>query len=79
MKRLLIAMAAVLSVGGCARTNAFVAPEHLTSKRCAKVAEDRTMDGRVNGYDEQLQQAVFRDTYADCVKWEAKGFRPVSP
>jgi hypothetical protein len=74
-----MAVAVILPVGGCARTGPFVAPAHLASKRCAKVAEDRTMDGRVNGYDEQLQQAVFRDTYADCVKWEARGFRPVSP
>ncbi len=36
-------------------------------------------DARVNGYDEKEQLDEFRYSYADCVKWEAKGYEPELP
>lgn len=40
--------------------------------RCSTIAEQRADDGASNGYDQNLQKSVYRDTYADCVKWDAK-------
>lgn len=37
------------------------------------------IDGRLNGYDERDQLIVFRGAYAECVKWEAKGYEPPPP
>jgi|GEM_PF-4563298 len=36
-------------------------------------------DGREYGYDEKEQLDAFRYGYADCVKWEAKGYEPELP
>ena len=58
------------AVSGCAspQTDAY---RGNPMDRCSMVADQRMRDGAANGYDEPLQRAVFRDTYADCVKWNA--------
>ena len=76
MKRWLLTAGMILSVGGCANDDPPSPSQGLASKPCAKAAEDRMLDGRVNGYDRTAQQIVFRAAYADCVKWEAKGYEP---
>jgi len=75
--RLLFTAGIITCFGGCASYDP--APPHLASQPCAKVAEFRTDGARVNGYDEKDQQTVFRYAYADCVKWEAKGYEPPAP
>ena len=76
MGRWLFAAGMVLSVGGCAHDAPPDPTQRLASKPCAKVAEIRLNDARVNGHDATDQQIVFRGAYADCVKWEAKGYEP---
>lgn len=51
----------------------------LASRPCAKVAQIRMDDARVNGIDAKTQQAVFRGTYTDCVAWEGKGYKTIVP
>jgi hypothetical protein len=51
----------------------------LASQPCAKVAQIRMEDARVNGADARIQQITFRGTYTDCVAWQAKGFEPTIP
>ncbi len=68
----------IACIGGCTSYDP-TPPPHLASQQCAKLAEFRTDGARVNGYDEKDQQTVFRYAYADCVKWEAKGYEPGIP
>lgn len=77
MRWRLIATAIILSAGGC--TSSDPPPPRLASKPCSKVAESRKNDARVNGSDESTQNIVFRYSYDDCVKWEAKGYEPAIP
>lgn len=72
-----ITLAILLSTCGCASSDP--PPPQLASKPCAKIAEIRMDDARVNGYDEREQLYAFRYSYADCVKWEAKGYEPEIP
>ena len=67
----------VLATGGCADSDP--PPPRLASKPCAKVAESRLDDARVNGYGEKAQRDAFRYGYSECVRWEAKGYEPASP
>ena len=75
---LLITAGMIACLGGCASDDP-PSPPHLASQACANVAEFRADGARVNGYDEKDQQTVFRSAYADCVKWEAKGYEPPAP
>jgi hypothetical protein len=59
-----------VAMSGCA-TQTTVAYRGNPMDRCSMVAEQRERDGAANGYDQSLQKAVYRDTYADCVKWNA--------
>ena len=77
MRWRLIGTAIILSAGGC--TSGDPPPPRLASKPCAKVAEIRMSDARVNGYDEKAQNTVFQYSYDDCVKWEARGYEPAIP
>jgi hypothetical protein len=72
-----ITTAILLFTGGCASSDP--PPPELASKPCAKLAESRMRDGREYGYDEKEQLDAFRYGYADCVKWEAKGYEPELP
>ena len=76
--RWLITAGLVACLGGCADSDPSPT-QKLASKPCALVAQGRMRDARVNGYDEKGQQIVFRGAYADCVRWEAKGYEPPSP
>ena len=76
--RWLITAGMIACLGGCAGGDLPPTPK-LASKPCALVAQNRMRDARVNGYDETTQNVVFRYSYADCVKWEAKGYEPTSP
>jgi hypothetical protein len=51
----------------------------LASQPCAKVAQIRMEDARLNGADARIQQITFRGTYTDCVAWEAKGYKTIIP
>jgi hypothetical protein len=68
----------VACVGGCTSSDPPPLP-NLASKPCALVAQAKMIDGRRNDYSETEQQIVFRGAYADCVKWEAKGYEPPIP
>ena len=76
--RWLIAAGMIACLGGCVGIDP-PPPPQLASKLCAKVAESRMSDARVNGYDRKGQQIVFRYVYAECVRWEAKGYEPPIP
>jgi hypothetical protein len=69
MKFWLVALLGV-ALGGCQTHKVNAGREKLTDS-CSIVAEQRAQDGALNGYDEQLQTLVFRNTYADCVQWNA--------
>jgi hypothetical protein len=69
MKLWLVTLMSV-AVSGCANEN--IAYRGNPMDRCSMVAEQRERDGALNGYDPSLRKAVYRDTYADCVKWDAK-------
>jgi hypothetical protein len=73
----LIIAGVIACLGGCADSD--LPSPKLASKPCAVVAKSRMSDARVNGYDVKNQQTVFRYVYADCVRWEAKGYEPPSP
>ena len=75
--RWLVMGSVIACVSGCASNDPPL--PHLASQPCAKVAESRMNDARVNGDDAAAQNAVFRFSYADCVKWEAKGYEPPIP
>jgi len=77
MLRAILALATILSFCGCA-SNPPALP-HLASRGCAAVAQNRMSDARANGYSEADQIVVFRGSYADCVKWEEKGYEPKIP
>lgn len=64
---------------GCALEDDPPRAPHLASKACETVAEARMNDARVNGHGVRDQQIVFRGSYADCVRWEAKGYRTEVP
>jgi hypothetical protein len=71
----------IVCVSGCAPNHqpaSTFAPE-LASKPCALVAQRRMDDAGFNGHDAKDQRIVFRYVYADCVRWEAKGFEPPIP
>jgi hypothetical protein len=72
-----ITTAILLIAGGCMDSDP--PPSRLASKPCAKMAESRMADARANGYTEDEQIDEFRYNYADCVKWEAKGYEPEIP
>ena len=76
--RLLITAGMIACLGGCASHDP-PPPRQLASKPCARVAESRMDDARVNGYGERAQNIVFRYSYDECVKWEAKGYQPPAP
>ena len=61
-------LGAVLS--GCA-TQKSAGYRGTPADRCSMVAQQRMQDGALIGYEEGLQKAIYRDTYADCVKWDA--------
>jgi hypothetical protein len=77
--RRFLAVSILLSAGGCADGDQPAISQRLTSKSCAMVAETRMGDARLGGYDGNAQAIVFRGSYADCVKWQAKGFEPEIP
>jgi hypothetical protein len=63
----------LLSVAvSCCATHENIAYRGNPMDRCSMVAEQRERDGALNGYDPSLQKTVYRDTYADCVKWDAQ-------
>ena len=75
-------MGLALLTGGCADGDAQfdqTLMAGLASRSCAQVAHVRMSDARAAGADAGLLEATFRGTYADCVRWEAKGFPQVSP
>ena len=76
--RWLITAGMVACLGGCGGGDPPPRPQ-LASKPCAEAAQSRMTDARVNGYDQKDQQIAFRYSYADCVKWEAKGYEPRIP
>jgi hypothetical protein len=77
MRRLIIA-GIIACAGGCAAIDP-PPQKHLASKPCELVAQSRMTYAGFNGYDAKDQQIVFRGAYADCVKWEAKGYEPPIP
>lgn len=40
--------------------------------RCAAVAQQRTEDAGLNGYTDEMQKAVYRQSLKDCLDWDAK-------
>jgi hypothetical protein len=75
-----IALAAwAVVIAGCAAPPKPPPMASMASKPCARVAQIRMDDARVNGADARTQQITFRGTYADCVAWEAKGYEPAIP
>ena len=58
------------ALGGCAAQHTAVY-RGTPADHCAMVAQQRMEDGGLMGYDEQLQKAIYRDTYADCVRWDS--------
>lgn len=77
MERWICIAGIALCTWGCAADDP--PPPRLASKPCAAVAAGKMADARVNGQDGNAQRIVFRYYYADCVKWEAKGYEPPSP
>ena len=41
-------------------------------KKCAKLADERTLDASQQGFDNDVLQQVHDKTYADCMEWAAK-------
>ena len=58
-----------VALGGCAGQQT-AGYRRAPADHCSMVAEQRMQDGGLMGYDEQLQKAIYRDTYADCVRWD---------
>jgi hypothetical protein len=76
--RWLITAGMIACLGGCESGDP-PPPPQLASKPCAEVAQSRMADARANGYGHKDQETAFRYSYADCVKWEAKGYEPPAP
>ena len=76
--RWLIIAGMIACSGGCAKNDSLPSPQ-LASKPCAKVAEGRMEDARVDGYTANAQIIAFRYSYNECVKWEDKGYEPGVP
>jgi hypothetical protein len=51
----------------------------LASRACAAVAQSRMQDAAANGYETDMQRAVFDESYASCVKNEAGRLVPQDP
>ena len=70
----------IACVSGCASDADDPPPTpQAASKPCAVAAQSRAYYAGVNGYNARDQRIVFRYVYAECVKWEAKGYEPPSP
>ena len=41
-------------------------------QRCAHVAQERSDDAAVQGFEAEVQQDVHDRTYTDCMTWEAR-------
>jgi hypothetical protein len=37
---------------------------------CAALAYERAADAKANGYDDELREAVYSGTYAECAAWD---------
>lgn len=86
--RLLLAAVLVLGLAGCmdfdlpdlsGRENVF--PDTLAKPRdpsCHAVATDRASDVAQQGFDDEVQRAVYEQTYADCLAWAARGARAIT-
>jgi hypothetical protein len=48
-------------------------PAPHSNAKCRDLAFDRSSDVADQGFDEQVRQAVYASTYADCVAWAARG------
>ena len=46
--------------------------ENAGTEYCRGVAEQRSADARLNGYDEDERDAVYAGTYRDCKAWRAR-------
>ena len=64
----------VLSAGlaGCAAPAPTQTHAPLASKACSAVAQARMNDAAANNYDAAMQEAVFRGSYEECVRWQDK-------
>jgi hypothetical protein len=40
--------------------------------RCKAVADQRSRDSAVNGYDDDMQKQIFDGTYQTCMSWAAQ-------
>jgi hypothetical protein len=87
--RRFLALLVVVGTTGCVdldlpdfsgRENAFPnAPARPRDPKCEGVALDRSSDVATQGFDEEIQRAVYERTYADCVAWAARGSRTNEP
>ena len=52
---------------------AYVAGRPPTAEqKCAHVAQERSDDAAVQGFEADVQQDVHNRTYADCMTWEGR-------
>ena len=42
-------------------------------QKCARVAQERSDDAAVQGFEADVQQQVHDRTYADCMTWAIRG------
>lgn len=54
-------------------------PRPLASKECAAVAQERMQDAAANGYETEIQKAIFSGSYASCANWDAAHGMPPNP
>jgi hypothetical protein len=50
---------------------ASAAPEVARNTSCEDAALKRSGDAAAQDFDESVQQTVYRETYANCLKWAA--------
>ena len=56
-----------------ANYTAYVAGRRPTpEQKCAAVAQERSADAAVQGFESDVQQEVHARTYADCMSWQAR-------
>lgn len=56
-----------------ANYSAYVAGRPPTAEqKCSRIAQERSEDAAVQGFEPDVQQEVHNRTYADCMTWEAR-------
>ena len=68
MSKLLFAGLMILTLQGCASEPDRLSSRFPTNSYCAGIARQRADDADANGVDPPLQQRIFNDVYAICLK-----------